>query len=325
MSSPEISADRPVLSMAVPMYCEEEGVDRFFARIEPILDDLNLAYEIVCVNDGSHDQTLAKLLIHRRRNPAVVVVDLSRNFGKEAAMTAALDYCSGDAIIPIDADLQDPPELIPRMVERWREGFEVVLARRANRDSDTRGKRMTAGWFYRIFNAVAEVPIPANVGDFRLMDRKVLAAMDRLGERNRFMKGLFSWVGFHATTVEFEREERSAGTTKWNYRKLFNFALDGIIAFSSAPLRFWSYLGALVSLFAFLYGSFLILRTLVYSVDVPGYASTMVVILFLGGIQLIGLGVIGEYLGRVYKEVKGRPIYLVRESHGITTPRSRLH
>ncbi len=287
-------ATHPVLSLAVPFYNEEEAIDHFFDVVLPILDGLSVSCEIVCVNDGSHDKTWELLCQKADIDARVRAIDLSRNFGKEAALTAALDHCRGAAIIPIDADLQDPPEMIPEMVEKWKEGYEVVLAKRKSRDSDTFSKKHTSKGFFHILNMMADIEIPANVGDFRLIDRKVLEAMGQLNEQNRFMKGLFAWVGYKTITLEFDRRPRAAGITKWRKWKLWNHALDGIFAFSVMPLKIWIFFGGVVSAFSFVYGSFLILRTLVFGRDVPGYASMMVVMLFLGGIQLIGLGVLGE-------------------------------
>ncbi|TNE90445.1 MAG: glycosyltransferase [Deltaproteobacteria bacterium] len=301
------------LSIVVPMYNEAEVIDLFFARMHEVLDPLDLSWEIVAVNDGSSDQTLVMLRERVASEPGLVVVDLSRNFGKERALTAGLDHASGRAVVPIDADLQDPPELIPRFIEKWREGYHVVYGVREDRRDDSLLKRLTAGWFYRVFNGVTEVPIPNHTGDFRLMDRRVLDALALLPERNRFMKGLFAWVGFRSVGVPFERPQRAAGITKFSGWRLWNFAIDGITGFSTVPLRIWSYVGVLVSLVAFSYATFIVLRTLVLGVDVPGYASLLTIMLFLGGVQLISLGVIGEYLGRIYQEVKGRPTYLVHE------------
>ena len=320
-STPEARKAEPAkLSLVVPMYNEEEGLDGFFERVEPIaasiVDPLGASYEIVCVDDGSRDETVRGLLRHRARNPAIKIVRLSRNFGKEIALSAGLDHARGAAIVPMDADLQDPPEVLPKLFAKWLEGYDVVYAIRESRDSDTLSKRLTAGWFYRVYNWLADIRIPYNTGDYRLIDRRVAEALGSLRERNRFMKGLFSWVGFRQTGVPYEREARAFGSSKWRYWKLWNFALDGITASSTLPLRIWSYLGLLVSLLAFGFAAFLIVRTLVVGVDVPGYASLMVVVLMLGGLNLIGLGVIGEYLGRAYIEVKQRPLYLVSEAHG---------
>lgn len=307
---------KPRLSVIVPVYNEEDGCDLFLARAEPVLNRIGLPYEIVFVNDGSEDNTINKLLEHRQRNPAIKIIDLSRNFGKEAALSAGLSCSQGDACVVIDADLQDPPELIEQFVAKWRESYDVVYGLRSSRRNDSLLKRMTAALFYRFFNSLSELPIPANAGDFRLMDRKVVEPLSQLPERDRFMKGLFAWVGYRQVGIPYSREKRARARTKWSYWKLWNFALSAIAAFSTVPLRVWSYCGILVSFLAFLYAGFLIVRTLVHGIDVPGYASLMVVVLFLGGIQLIGLGVIGEYLGRVYRETKHRPLFLAKKTYG---------
>lgn len=306
----------PEVSLIAPMYNESEGIDQFFHVVTPILNQISEHWEIICVNDGSKDDTLDKLLGHHERDPRIKIINFSRNFGKEAGTTAGIDFSKGKAVIPIDADLQDPPELILEMVEKWREGYKVVLATRKERGEDTWLKRSSALMFYRIISAMSEVDIPKNTGDFRLMDRQVVDTLKQLPEKTRFMKGIFAWLGFPTTTIYFDRPQRFAGETSWNYWKLWRFALDGIFAFTTLPLQVWTYLGALISFLSFLYASFLTIRTLIVGVDLPGYASTMVAILFLGGIQLISLGVIGEYVGRIYKEVKGRPIYIVHQSFG---------
>jgi glycosyltransferase involved in cell wall biosynthesis len=301
-----------LISVVCPFYNEEAGVELFFATLVPVLESLGDDFEIVCVNDGSADATLSLLLACQARDERIRVIDLSRNFGKEAALTAAIDHAAGDAVIPIDADLQDPPALIPRLVAKWREGFEVVLARRVDRSTDATLKRVTANGFYRLHNRIADVAIPEDVGDFRLMDRIVVEALRALPERRRFMKGLFSWVGFRTTSIDYRREARAAGASKFNGWQLWNLALEGITAFSSVPLRMWTYIGLTISLSAFAYASFIVLRTLVHGVDVPGYASLLTVTLMLGGVQLIGLGVMGEYIARIYNESKQRPVYVVR-------------
>lgn len=305
-----------MISIVCPFYNEALGVGAFFSRLIPVLDRLEEAYEVICVNDGSRDGTLAALLAMRALHPSVRVIDLSRNFGKEAALTAGLDAARGDAVIPIDVDLQDNPALITKLVEEWKRGFEVVLAKRADRRTDSFAKRLTAFLFYRLHNSISSEPVlPENVGDFRLMDRKVVEAIKQLPERRRFMKGIFAWVGFRSTTVEYVRDSRFVGKSRFTGWKLWNFALEGITSFSTAPLRIWTYLGLAVASLAFVYAAFIIIRTVVHGIDVPGYASLLAVTLFLGGIQLIGLGVLGEYLGRVYSEAKQRPIYIVRESY----------
>lgn len=305
-----------LISLVVPCYNEAPALDAFFQTIRPVLDSVpDARFEIVCVNDGSTDDTLTKLLALRRRDGRIRVVDFTRNFGKEAALSAGIDEALGDAVIPIDADLQDPPELIPMMIERWRAGAEVVLAHRTNRASDTFFKRLAAGLYYRVHNRLSEVKLPPNVGDYRLMDRRVVSALKRLPERRRFMKGLFAWVGFRTEIVDYVRAPRSAGHSKFSGWRLWNFALEGITSFSTVPLRCWTYIGLTLASFSLLYGSYIVLRTIIHGIDVPGYASLLVGILFLGGIQLVGIGVIGEYVGRIYYESKGRPLYLVRRKY----------
>ena len=307
--------DNPTLSIVVPCYNESSNLDTLFSRLEKTLDELALPYEIVCVDDGSRDDTLIRLTDHHQRNPAIKVVALSRNFGKEIALTAGIDHSRGDAVVPIDADLQDPPELVGELVARWREGFDVVYATRRSRQGESLAKRATANSFYRIIEQMSEVEIPRDTGDFRLMDRRVVEALRRLPERTRFMKGLFSWVGFRQTSVIYDRDARHTGMTTWSWWRLWNFAIDGIASFSTLPLKIWSYLGVVISGLSLIYAAYLVVRG--PDVDAPGYASIIVSILFLGGIQLISLGVLGEYLARVYQEVKRRPLYLVRETLGV--------
>ena len=305
------------ISVVVPIYNEELNLDDLFAQLESVLEQMNTTYEIVCINDGSKDNTLNCLVKHHERNPAIKVVNLSRNFGKEIALTAGIDYSTGAAVIPIDADLQDPPELILELIAKWREGYDVVNATRRSRQGETWLKRFTANAFYSIIGRMISVPIPANTGDFRLLDRRVVEALKLLPERTRFMKGLFAWIGFKQTTIFFDRKPRFKGKTTWNYWHLWNFAIDGITSFSFLPLKVWGYIGLIISLLSFIYASFLIIRTLIFGIDSPGYASLMVAVLFLGGMQLLTLGIIGEYLSRVYEEVKRRPLYLVRECYGL--------
>lgn len=305
------------LSLAVPMYNEEEALPIFLARVIPIVEQLTPDYEIVCINDGSSDETLPMLLVENAKNPHIKIIDLTRNFGKDVALTAGLDYASGDAVVPLDADLQDPPELIPELVEKWREGFDMVVAIRGDRSSDSFSKRITANLFYRAIGRLGEVPIPANAGDFRLMDRRVVEALKLMPERTRFMKGLFAWLGFKQTTIRYTRPQRAAGTGKWKAWQLWNFALDGVFSFSTLPLRIWTYFGLLTALAAIGYGIYIAMRTLIFGIDLPGYASIVVMILFFSGMQMIGLGIIGEYLGRIFLEVKQRPQYLIRETIGL--------
>jgi polyisoprenyl-phosphate glycosyltransferase len=315
--------DEIQLSIVIPFYNEESNLNDLFERLESVLDRLGMSYEIVCINDGSKDNTLRGLIDHHKRHSAIKVVDLSRNFGKEIALTAGLDYATGAAVIPLDADLQDPPELIGQLVEKWKEGYDVVYGTRRSRQGESWLKRFTANVFYQTIGKMSRVPIPPDTGDFRLLDRRVIEALKQLPERTRFMKGLFAWVGFKQTSVLFDREPRHQGKTTWNYWKLWNFAIDGITSFSLAPLKIWSYIGLFISLLSLFYASFLVLRTIVFGIDVAGYASIIVAVLFLGGIQLITLGIIGEYLGRVYEEVKGRPIYLVRDVYGLNNGEDR--
>ncbi|CAD5951897.1 putative glycosyltransferase sll0501 [Planktothrix tepida] len=317
-SSMESQLDDLELSIVIPCHNEEPNLDHLFERLSSVLNQLNMTYEIICIDDGSSDHTLKCLIDNRSRNPAIKIVSLSRNFGKEIALTAGLEHAQGKAVIPIDADLQDPPELIEQLVSKWREGYDIVDAKRQFRIDDSWLKRLTAKGFYYTIAQLSPVDIPANVGDFRLLDRRVVEALKKMPERTRFMKGLFAWVGFKHCSVLYDRQPRYQGQTKWNYWKLWNFALDGITSFSVIPLNIWTYIGFILSFVAFLYAAYLIVLTMIQGITVPGYISLMVVVLFLGGIQLMGLGIIGEYLGRVYEEVKQRPLYLIQDSHGFT-------
>ena len=316
----------PVLSIIVPVKDEAEAVPVFIAAVKEALEEAlagfgpRKSYEIIFVDDGSTDSTLAVLLSARLDHPEVKVISFSRNFGKEAALSAGLDHATGAAAVPMDVDLQDPPELLGPMIAKWLEGYDVVYGVRAVRDSDSRWKRLTADWFYRAHNWVSEDKIPAHAGDFRLMDRRVVDVIKQLPERSRFMKGLFAWAGFRQVALPYVRPERTVGSSKWRYWKLWNFALDGITSSSTLPLRAWTYIGAAVALGAFGYAGWLIVRTLALGSDVPGYASLMVVSLLLGGINLVSLGVLGEYVGRIFTEVKGRPLYVVRTRAGLIEP-----
>ncbi len=317
------SPDHPILTIVVPVKDEEAAVAAFVARVAPILDGLDdpaaASWEILFVDDGSTDATLAVIGAAHIGDPRIHAISFSRNFGKEPALSAGIDFARGDAVIPIDVDLQDPPEVIAEMVKAWRAGSEVVYGVRRNRASDSLPKRMTADLFYRAHNWLASDKIPEHAGDFRLLDRKVVEVIRQMPERNRFMKGLFAWSGFTQTAVEYDRVERSLGTTKFNYWKLWRFALDGITSASTAPLRIWSYIGVVVALLSFLYAVYVIIHTLVTGVDAPGYASLMTAILFFGGLQLISLGVLGEYVGRILIETKQRPLYIVRQTIGDVT------
>lgn len=306
------------VALVVPVYNEEETIATFVSTVESKLEPILEHLEIVFVDDGSKDksaQIIEELMEHNER---IALIKLSRNFGKEAAMTAAIDMCDADALIPIDVDLQDPPELVLEFVKIWREqGVDTVYGKRVDRSSDSETKRISSGGFYYVFNKLSgRVKIPENVGDFRLIDSKIIQTVRNLNESNRFMKGLYAWPGFTSCEVDYVRPERSAGTTKWNYWKLWNFALDGIVSFSSLPLRVWSYIGAGVGFLGLIYMVYILVSTMIKGVSVPGYASLMCVVLFLGSIQLISIGVLGEYLGRVSEEVKKRPVYVVSTIKG---------
>lgn len=311
-------ATRPTLSIVVPVYNEEESIGPFIKAMHEALRSEPCEFELLFVNDGSTDGTLAALLTSSERLANVRIVNLSRNFGKEAAVSAGLEHSRGDAVIPIDVDLQDPPDLIPKLVQYWREGYDVVYAVRSDRKSDAALKRIPAAWFYRLFNRLAHIQIPENAGDFRLLDRRVVEVLRRLPERTRFMKGLFAWVGFRSMGVPYARRTRASGKSKWKQWRLWNFALEGLFSFSTLPLHLWTYLGLAVAGLAFAYAVFLVVHTLIIGIEVPGYASLATILLFLGGVQLISIGVVGEYLSRIFTEVKGRPLYVVEDvyQHG---------
>jgi glycosyltransferase involved in cell wall biosynthesis len=301
----------PLVSLIVPVFNEEESIDLYLDTVPPLMERDGFRFEIVFVNDGSRDNTLARLLDRAALDRRFRIVNLSRNFGKEAALTAGIDHARGDVIVPMDIDLQDPPELIEPFMARWREGYDVVYGVRTQRAWDTAAKRLSANWFYRVFNSMSPVRIPENVGDFRLVDRRAVEVLRQLPERNRFMKGLFAWVGFNAIGVAYERPQRAAGSSKFNLWRLWNFALDGVVSFSTAPLRAWFYVGVVIAAVAVLYALFIITRVLLFGIDTPGYASLLIAVLLMGAIQLLSLGIIGEYLGRLFLEVKSRPIYVV--------------
>jgi len=303
------------ISIVCPCFNEEEVIDIFLEKISLVLQKIDLPYEIIFVNDGSTDKTLEKLLSVQKEYKEIKIINLSRNFGKESALTAGLDKANGEVIIPIDVDLQDPPELIEDFIFHWKEGNEVVLAKRVDRTSDSFSKRVSATLFYRFHNKITDTSLPENVGDYRLITRKVLTALQQLPENQRFMKGIFAWVGFKTAVVEYKREERQAGETSFNGWKLWNLAIEGITSFSTLPLKIWFYLGIVISFISFIYGSIIIIKTIIFGIDVPGYASTMTTILFLGGIQLIGIGVLGEYIGRIYMESKRRPTYIIESEY----------
>lgn len=308
---------RRLVSLVVPVFNEQEAIVAFLDRIRLVFNDLETDYdhEVVFVNDGSRDATEFVIRSRMLDNPHLHLINLSRNFGKEAALSAGLDHARGDVCIPIDVDLQDPPELIPEMLDLWAGGAKIVNARRTDRASDTWAKRKTAQVFYRVFNVLAEQSIPQDVGDFRVLDRQVVDVLRGMNERVRFNKALFSWVGFETKEVTFERPERCSGGSAWNYWRLWNFALDGIFTSSTVPLRIWSYTGGALALLSFVYAAVIFFRTLVVGIEVPGYASTLILILLFGGLNLFAIGIVGEYISRIYSEVRERPLYVLRSVH----------
>lgn len=300
-----------VLSVLVPVYNEKEVLLEFHRRLIAALSDVDIGLDVLYVDDGSRDGSDQVLRRLHESDHRVSVLQLSRNFGKEVAMAAGLDHVRGDAVVIIDADLQDPPELIPKMLVAWKQGYDQVEMKRVSREGESVAKRWTAHAFYRLISRVSDVPITEDVGDFRLLSRRAVTAMRQLGERSRFMKGLYAWIGYPRVQIAYHRAPRQAGTTKWNYWRLWNFAIEGFTSFTVAPLKVASYLGLLVALVAFVYGAVVILKTLLFGEAIAGYPSLMVVLLFLGGVQLLCLGILGEYLGRMFIETKQRPLYLI--------------
>lgn len=307
---------KPLISIVVPVYNEEAAIGAFLDRMRPILSGETEAWEILFVNDGSRDATLDIVREASAGDARIRALDLSRNFGKEAALSAGLDHATGRSIVVIDVDLQDPPELIPEMLRLWQEGFEVVQARRADRSTDSFLKRSTASAFYRLINALSANAIPANVGDYRLLDAKVVDALKQYGERERFMKGIFAHVGFRTATIDYERAARAEGETKFSFISLAQLSIQGITSFSALPLKIWTYIGMLVAASGLLYAGYIVARTAIYGIEVPGYASLLVFMLFFNGLTLCGMGIQGEYMARIFSEVKGRPLYIVREVVG---------
>ena len=305
----------PELSVIIPLFNEAPMLSELFARLEDTLASMPNPSEVILVDDGSSDSTWLEITGYVPRNFNIRCIAFSRNFGKEAALTSGLNEVCGQAIVILDADCQDTPELIPEMVQQWKRGAEVVNMQRRSRDGESWVKRKTSSLYYRLLSMLSEVTIPANVGDFRLLDRRVVDEINRLGERNRYMKGILAWPGFHQVTLEYDRQPRSAGTSKWNYWQLFGLAISGITAFSNKPLRVASWMGTMVAFSAFAYGFWVLLRTLLYGDPVSGYPTLILVILFLGGIQLMTIGILGEYIGRIFTEVKNRPNYIVRQTH----------
>lgn len=301
-----------IISLVVPVYNEEDTIPIFYKTVREFEKLKSHNIEIVFVNDGSKDATESIINALAASDPLVIPITFTRNFGKEPALFAGLDHATGDAVIPIDVDLQDPIEVIPFLIEKWQSGSDMVLAKRSDRSTDSRLKRMTAEWFYKLHNKISSPMIEENVGDFRLMSREVVESIKLMPERNLFMKGILSWVGGRSDVVEYTRAERVAGSTKFNGWKLWNLAWEGITSFSTFPLRMWTYIGILVASQAFIYGAWMVIETMAFGNPVNGYPSVMVSILFLGGVQLIGIGVLGEYIGRIYIETKRRPKYIVK-------------
>ncbi len=304
--------NKKLVTILIPAYNEEEVLPMLYERLLKLIDGLpKYNFEILFVNDGSTDKTLELIKEMRKTDSRVCYVNLSRNFGKEIAMIAGFDYVRGDCMINIDADLQDPPELIPEMLKYWEEGYDDVYAKRKSRKGESPLKKLTSWGYYRVLQSMTNIKIQTDTGDFRLLDRRCVEAIRQMRESQRYTKGLYSWIGYNKKEILYDRDPRAAGKTKWNYRKLANLSIDGITSFTTAPLRWAALIGMLVSLLGFIYMVVIIARTLIYGIDVPGYASIMVIILFLGGLQLIFLGVIGEYLGRAFYETKHRPLYFI--------------
>lgn len=304
--------EKKLITILVPAYNEQEVLHMLYERLQKIMDsNTKYDFEILLINDGSKDKTLSIMEDLRKKDKRICYLNLSRNYGKETAMIAGLDYSKGDAVIIIDADLQDPPELIPEMIKYWEQGYDDVYAKRNSRKGETWLKKFTSKMYYKTLQNVTKIEIQKDTGDFRLLDRRCVEALKSIRESQRYTKGLFSWIGFNKKEILYDRDPRAAGSTKWNYKKLIDLSIDGLTSFTTAPLRWSAVIGLLVSIIGFFYMIYIIIKTIALGVDVPGYASTMVVILFLGGIQLIVLGVIGEYLGRAFYETKGRPLYFV--------------
>ena len=313
------------ISILIPAYNEEPVLDKLFTRLANLANETkDYDFEFLFVNDGSKDKTLDFIKDYADTDPRVSYLNLSRNFGKEIGMIAGLDHVTGDATVVIDADLQDPPELIPEMIKLWEEGYDDVYAKRKSRDGESFLKKFSSRMYYRILQSLTRIPIQKDTGDFRLLDRRVVEALKQFRESQRNTKAMFSWVGFHKKEILYDRDPRAAGETHWNYFKLVELAIDGITSFTTAPLRISTYAGILVSVLAFIYLVYLVIRTIVFGTGLAGYPSTMAVILFLGGVQLLSLGIIGEYIGKIFNETKQRPLYLIEEYHnGKNLPKAR--
>ncbi len=308
-----MNTGQPLISVVVPAYNEEEVLTEFHETLVKAVSEVSVCLEIVYVNDGSTDNTLDIINGIRAKDKRVTLIDLSRNFGKEIALSAGLHKAAGDAVVVIDADLQDPPELIPELIKEWENGYDVVYAKRTFRGGESFLKKTTAHFFYRMMQRVGKFTIPEDTGDFRILSRRAVNALNTFKERHRFMKGLFAWIGFRQKAVHYQRDARRAGETKWNYWQLWNFALDGITSFTIAPLKISTYIGLVTALGAFGYGIYMAIETLLHGNEVPGYPSLIVIVLMLGGIQLVAIGVLGEYLGRIFNETKQRPLYFINE------------
>ncbi len=305
---------KKLITIIIPAYNEEKVLPLLFKRLDDLAkNNEGYDFEFLFINDGSKDRTIDLIRQKSDKDTRVSYIDLSRNFGKERAMLAGFDYAKGDAMVIIDADLQDPPELIPKMIKLWEDGYDDVYAKRKSREGETWLKKSTSRWFYSILEKLSAVEIQRDTGDFRLLDRRAVEALKTLRENNRYTKGMFSWIGFKKKEIFYDRVSRAAGETKWNYPKLTNLAIEGITSFTTAPLRFSTYMGFIVSIFAFLWSAYLIIRKLFFSVDMTGYTSIMAAILLLGGVQLIAVGIIGEYIGRIFIETKDRPVYFTQE------------
>jgi glycosyltransferase involved in cell wall biosynthesis len=310
------------ISVLIPAYNEQEVLEKLFTRLANLANDQkSYDFEFFFVNDGSKDNTLSIIKEYAEKDPRVSYINLSRNFGKEIGMIAGLDHVKGDATVIIDADLQDPPELIPKMIDLWEEGYDDVYAKRKSRDGETWLKKTTSALYYKTLQRLTNIPIQKDTGDFRLLDRRVVEALKQFRESQRNTKAMFSWVGFHKKQILYDRDPRAAGETKWNYFKLINLAIDGITSFTTAPLRISTVVGSIVSLVAFVYLLAIVIQTIFFGNELAGYPSTLAVILFLGGVQLLSLGIIGEYIGRIFNETKKRPLYLIEEYHDGTTPK----
>jgi len=304
------------ITILIPAYNEQAVLDQLYHRLSKLADDNSrYNFEFLFVNDGSRDKTLEMIVEYAKKDKRISYVNLSRNFGKEIAMLAGFDHATGDATVIIDADLQDPPELIPEMIGYWEEGYDDVYAKRISREGESWLKKQTSTWYYKILQKSTRVPIQVDTGDFRLLDKRCIDALRQMRESQRYTKGMFSWIGFKKKEITYNRDPRAAGETKWNYPKLINFAIDGLTSFTTAPLRFSTYVGFLISLVSFIAILGLVLKTWVYGDEVSGYPSLMAVMLFLGGVQLISIGIIGEYVGRIFNETKNRPVYFVEKYH----------